>query len=53
MPTIQVLHATPHLQECLRHVYTLLSPGGRLFLQELCPGKASIHMASISRYVIG
>ncbi|TGJ79517.1 hypothetical protein E0Z10_g9254 [Xylaria hypoxylon] len=32
-----VLHATPSLQLSLRHVHELLSPGGRLFLQELCP----------------
>ncbi|KAI1131714.1 putative polyketide synthase [Nemania abortiva] len=32
-----VLHATTCLQESLRHVHSLLSPGGRLFLQELCP----------------
>ena len=32
-----VVHATPCLQETLRHLRSLLSPSGRLFLQELCP----------------
>ncbi|KAF1979110.1 putative polyketide synthase [Bimuria novae-zelandiae CBS 107.79] len=32
-----VLHATPNLQETLANVRKLLAPGGRLFLQELCP----------------
>jgi SAM-dependent methyltransferase len=32
-----VLHATPHLQATLENVRKLLAPGGRLFLQELCP----------------
>ena len=36
--THQVLHATPSLGETLGNVRKLLSPGGRLFLQELCPG---------------
>jgi malonyl CoA-acyl carrier protein transacylase/SAM-dependent methyltransferase len=31
-----VLHATPSLEETLRHCRTLLHPQGRLFLQELC-----------------
>lgn len=31
-----VLHATPHLTQTLRHVHHLLKPGGRLLLQELC-----------------
>ncbi|KAI1361572.1 putative polyketide synthase [Xylaria arbuscula] len=42
-----VLHATPCLQACLQHVYTLLSPGGRLFLQELCPE------AKFTNYIYG
>ncbi|KAI1738583.1 putative polyketide synthase [Xylaria scruposa] len=42
-----VLHATPCLQESLRHVYGLLSPGGRLFLQELCPD------AKFTNYIYG
>jgi SAM-dependent methyltransferase len=32
-----VLHATPQLQATLQNVRKLLAPGGRLFLQELCP----------------
>lgn len=31
-----VLHATPSLEQTLRHCRTLLQPRGRLFLQELC-----------------
>ena len=33
----QVLHATPKLDETMKHVRKLLHPGGRLFLQELSP----------------
>jgi phospholipid N-methyltransferase len=36
---LQVLHATPILHDTLVHVRTLLKPQGRLFLQELSPGK--------------
>jgi len=32
-----VLHATPSLSATLKHLHTLLSPGGRIFLEELCP----------------
>ncbi|KAI0439264.1 putative polyketide synthase [Xylaria telfairii] len=32
-----VLHATPCLRTSLRHVHQLLSQGGRIFLEELCP----------------
>ncbi|KAI1265004.1 putative polyketide synthase [Xylariaceae sp. FL1019] len=32
-----VLHATPSLQICLGHVHSLLSEGGKIFLEELCP----------------
>ncbi|KAJ4346503.1 uncharacterized protein N0V89_010432 [Didymosphaeria variabile] len=32
-----VLHATPSLHGTLTNVKKLLAPGGRLFLQELCP----------------
>ncbi|KAL1597236.1 hypothetical protein SLS60_008818 [Paraconiothyrium brasiliense] len=32
-----VLHATPRLHDTLTNVRKLLTPGGRLFLQELCP----------------
>ncbi|RFU77059.1 polyketide synthase [Trichoderma arundinaceum] len=32
-----VLHATPNIQRTLSHVRKLISPGGRLFLQELSP----------------
>ncbi|KAL4814399.1 hypothetical protein BDW67DRAFT_186780 [Aspergillus spinulosporus] len=32
-----VLHATPNLQKTLANVKALLSPGGKLFLQELAP----------------
>ncbi|KAL9086197.1 MAG: hypothetical protein Q9165_007262 [Trypethelium subeluteriae] len=32
-----VIHATPSLQVTLGHLHNLLSPGGRLFLSELCP----------------
>ncbi|KAI8630110.1 putative polyketide synthase [Xylariaceae sp. FL1651] len=32
-----VLHAVPSLQRSLRYVHDLLSPGGRIFLEELCP----------------
>ncbi|KAJ5106839.1 hypothetical protein N7456_003514 [Penicillium angulare] len=32
-----VVHATPSLQESLHTIRSLLSPGGRLFLQELTP----------------
>jgi len=35
----QVLHATPSLNKTLSNVRTLLQPQGRLFLQELSPGK--------------
>lgn len=36
-----VLHATPRLTQTLRHVRTLLRPGGRLLLQELACGAES------------
>lgn len=36
---MQVLHATPSIKETLSNVRKLLKPGGRLFLQELSPGK--------------
>ncbi|ODA79280.1 hypothetical protein RJ55_04873 [Drechmeria coniospora] len=42
-----VIHATPCLQTSLLHLRTLLSPGGRLFLQELCPD------AKYVNYVMG
>ncbi|OTA89815.1 hypothetical protein M434DRAFT_398366 [Hypoxylon sp. CO27-5] len=32
-----VLHATPSLRTSLRYVHSMLSEGGRLFLEELCP----------------
>ncbi|PWY70902.1 putative polyketide synthase [Aspergillus heteromorphus CBS 117.55] len=34
-----VVHATPSLQSTLGNLRALLSPTGRLFLHELCPGK--------------
>jgi acyl transferase domain-containing protein len=37
---LQVLHATPILHDTLVNVRTLLKPQGRLFLQELSPGKS-------------
>ena len=42
-----VIHATPILQTSLRHLRSLLSPGGRVFLQELCPD------AKYVNYVMG
>lgn len=36
-----VLHATPHLTQTLRHVRSLLKPDGRLLLQELACGAQS------------
>ncbi|KAI1374100.1 hypothetical protein F4677DRAFT_427124 [Hypoxylon crocopeplum] len=32
-----VIHATPSIIESLKHVHKLLTPKGRLFLQEICP----------------
>ncbi|KAI9150039.1 LOW QUALITY PROTEIN: Highly reducing polyketide synthase lcsB [Paramyrothecium foliicola] len=37
LPHVFVVHATPNLQQSLRHLRSLLSPHGRIFLQELCP----------------
>lgn len=37
---LKVLHATPSIGTALQHVRKLLVPGGRLLLQELCPGEA-------------
>jgi hypothetical protein len=37
-----VLHATPRISETLRNVRRLLSPTGRLLLQELCPANPLI-----------
>ncbi|UNI16448.1 Type I Iterative PKS [Purpureocillium takamizusanense] len=42
-----VVHATPHLNVSLSHLRSLLSPGGKLFLQELCPD------AKYVNYVMG
>ncbi|PYI02487.1 polyketide synthase [Aspergillus sclerotiicarbonarius CBS 121057] len=42
-----VVHATPSLQTCLRHLRSLLHSGGRLFLEELCPE------AKFYNYVMG
>ncbi|KAJ6441494.1 cytochrome p450 monooxygenase [Purpureocillium lavendulum] len=42
-----VIHATPNLQASLGHLRSLLSPGGKLFLQELCPD------AKYVNYVMG
>lgn len=39
LTVMQVLHATPSIKETLSNVRKLLKPGGRLFLQELSPGK--------------
>ncbi|GJN68105.1 type I Iterative Polyketide synthase (PKS) [Purpureocillium lilacinum] len=42
-----VIHATPNLNVSLSHLRRLLSPGGKLFLQELCPD------AKYVNYVMG
>lgn len=42
-----VVHATPSLNTSLRHLRSLLRPGGRLFLQELCPDNKFVN------YVMG
>ncbi|KAG9249431.1 polyketide synthase [Emericellopsis atlantica] len=42
-----VVHATPSLHTSLKHLRQLLSPGGRLFLEELCPD------AKFINYVMG
>ncbi|CRG87956.1 Lovastatin nonaketide synthase [Talaromyces islandicus] len=42
-----VVHATPSLQKSLGHLQSLLSPSGRIFLQELCP------MAKYINYIMG
>lgn len=46
----QVLHATPALNETLRNVYSLLKPSGRLFLEELTPGRL-LPLCSMRIYV--
>ncbi len=42
-----VIHATPSLPVRLKHLHTLTSPGGRIFLEELCPNAIFIN------YVMG
>jgi SAM-dependent methyltransferase len=35
----QILHATPNIQETLRNVKSLLKPGGRVLIEEICSGE--------------